>query len=188
VEQRAELKKPNDPAVPGLSRSTPSSYPSSQTTSGVLPRAGAVAMPGSTPGAPPAISPPPGMRPKDLTTGELIKQITDEVSQLAVKQIDLAKTELRANLRDEARMLGGLSLAGVGALVTLNLLLVTVVLALAKLMPGWAAGLLVSALAGGSTAVLARLSWSRRVREPLARTRRTIRQEVEAITVKGRHS
>jgi hypothetical protein len=187
VEQRAELKKPNDPAVPGLSRSTPSSYPSYPMPSGVLPRAGA-AMPGSTPGARPAISPPPGMRPKDLPTGELIKQITDEVSQLAVKQIDLAKTELRANLRDEARVLGGLSLAGVGALVTLNLLLVTVVLALAKLMPGWAAGLLVSAIVGGSSTVLARQAWSRRVREPFARTRRTFRQEVEAITAKGRHS
>jgi hypothetical protein len=121
------------------------------------------------------------MRPRDLSTGELIKQISEEVSQLAQKQIELAKAELGANLRDEARMLGGLGVAGVGGLVTLNLVFMSAVLALGQVMPGWAAGLVMAAAVGLTTAIGGRLAWRKRVREPFARTRRTIGEDVDSV-------
>jgi hypothetical protein len=133
------------------------------------------------------ISPPPGMRPRDLSTGDLIKQISEEVSQLAQKQIELAKTELGANLRDEARMLGGLGVAGVGGLVTLNLVFVSAVLALGHVMPGWAAGLLMAAAVGLTTAIGGRLAWRNRVRAPFARTRKTLGEDVETVKRRLEH-
>lgn len=116
---------------------------------------------------------------QDLSTVELVKQITNEVAHLAQKQIELAKTELKADLKAEAVVVGGLGLAALGTLTTVNLLLVTGILALAKRMPGWQAGLLVT---GGTlivTGVVAWVAWSKRVRSPLARTQRTLREDAE---------
>lgn len=114
-----------------------------------------------------------------LSTIELVKQITSDVSHLAQKQVELAKAELKADLKSEVVMVGGLSVAAATALCTLNLLLVTVVLALTTVMPGWQAGLLVSAATLVVTAVVALLAWSKRVRSPMARTKRTLREDVQ---------
>lgn len=116
---------------------------------------------------------------RDLSTVELVKQITAEVSRLAQKQIELAKTELKADLKSEATMVGGLSIAAFGAVATVNLLLVTAVFALAQVMSGWKAGLLVSGTVLLLAAIVAAIAWNRRVRSPLARTQRTLREDVE---------
>jgi hypothetical protein len=174
VEQHSDPKKTMAPM--GSARPTPGGV---MTTNGV---------PGLGFGrAASGISPPPGMRPRDLSTADLVKQISEEVSQLAQKQIDLAKTELRANLRDEARMLGGLGVAGVGGVVTLNLVFMTAVLALGRVMPGWAAGLLMAAGVGLTTAIGGRLAWRNRVREPFARTRRTLGEDVDTVKQRLEH-
>lgn len=116
---------------------------------------------------------------RDLSTVELVKQITSEVAHLVQKQIELAKTELKADLKAEATMVGGLGLAALGTLTTVNLLLVTAVLAFAQAMPGWQAGLIVSGSTLVLTGVVAWAAWSKRVRSPMARTQRTLREDVE---------
>jgi Flp pilus assembly protein TadB len=113
-----------------------------------------------------------------LSTAELVKEITAQVGLLVRKQIELAKTELRADLRKEAFAVGNLGLAALGVLIALNLLLVTVALALALVMPAWVAGLVVSAFTLVLAAVAAMLGWRRRVTKPLAHTRQTIEEEV----------
>ena len=113
-----------------------------------------------------------------LSTAELIKEITSHVGILVKKQIELAKTELRADLRAEAVTLRNLGLAALGALVTVNLLLVTAVLALGRVMPGWAAGLLVSAFTALLAGIAAALGWGGRLRKPMARTRHTLDEDV----------
>jgi hypothetical protein len=115
----------------------------------------------------------------DLSTVELVKEITAEVGHLVQKQIALAKAELKADLKAEATMVGGFGIAALGAVATLNLLLVTAVLALAQIMTGWKAGLLVSGVVLFAAVVVAGIAWSRRVRSPLARTQRTLREDVE---------
>jgi hypothetical protein len=116
---------------------------------------------------------------RDLSTVELVKEITAEVGHLVQKQIALAKTELKADLKAEATMVGGFGIAALGVAATLNLLLVTAVLALAQVMSGWKAGLLVSGVVLLIAGVVAGVAWNRRVRSPLARTQRTLREDVE---------
>jgi hypothetical protein len=116
---------------------------------------------------------------EELSTVELVKHITSEVGHLAQKQIELAKAELKADLKSEAMLVGGLSVAAVTGLCTVNLLLVTVVLALSTVLPGWVAGLIVSGATLLTTAVVAAIAWSKRVRSPMARTKRTLQEDVQ---------
>ena len=115
----------------------------------------------------------------ELSTVELLKQITAEVGHLASKQVTLAKAELRADLQAELTTIAGLGATAIGAFATFNLLLVTAVLALARVVPGWAAGLLLSAVVAAVSSVVALVSWRRRVRKPLERTRRALREDIE---------
>lgn len=110
-----------------------------------------------------------------LSIGALLEQISAQVALLAKKEIALAKTELSADLRNEAAMAGGLGVAAIAGLATLNLLLVTAVLALAQMMPPWLAGLVVSAAILAAAVAAALWGWNKRVRVPLARTRQTFK-------------
>jgi hypothetical protein len=112
-----------------------------------------------------------------LSTGELIKRITSQVGALAAKQIDLAKTELQADLRAEIATVGKLGLAAVAGLATINLLLVTAVLAMAQKIPPWSAGLIMSGITLGIAVCAAVVGWKKRIRAPLARTRRSLKKD-----------
>ena len=113
-----------------------------------------------------------------LSTAQLLKEIAAQGSLLVKKQIALAKTELKSDARTEAKVAGGLGLAAVGAIITVTLLLVTVAFALALVLPAWAAGLIVSGIVAAFVAILAGVSWSRRVRKPLQRSRDELKQDV----------
>jgi Flp pilus assembly protein TadB len=114
-----------------------------------------------------------------LGTSALVKRLVTQVESLAKKEIQLARTELRADLHQEARAAGGLGIAAVVGLITVALLLVTVILALALVLPAWGAGLIVSGATLIVTVVLALVSWTRRVRDPLARTRQSLKENVK---------
>lgn len=116
---------------------------------------------------------------QDLSTVELVKSITSEMGHLVRKQVELAKTEVKADLKAEAKVLGGLGIAALAALVTLNLVFVAAVLALGQAMPGWAAALVVAAVTALASAVVASVAWRKRVRSPLARTGRTLREDFQ---------
>lgn len=129
----------------------------------------------------PSVSPvPPSDKPpQSLSTAALIKEITSEVSLLAKKQIDLAKTELQVDLKREIFMITGLGVAAMAALIAVNLLLVTAIFALALVLPGWVAGLIVSGFMLLVAAVAGIIGWSKRVRSPLERTRRELKEDVQ---------
>jgi uncharacterized membrane protein YqjE len=116
-----------------------------------------------------------------LATGTLMREIASGVERLAKKQVELAKTELRADLKKEARVAGGLGVAALAALITVNLLLVTAALALALVMPAWGAGLVVSGFTLLVAAVVGLVSWSSRLRDPMSRTRRTLKDDVTRV-------
>jgi uncharacterized membrane protein YqjE len=111
------------------------------------------------------------------STGELVSKLATETTVLVAKQIELAKAELRTDLKSEIKMAEGLGVAGVFALATLNMLLVTIALALSETMPGWMA----ASIVGGSTlaigAVAAIVGWAKRVKKPLDKTRRTLEED-----------
>ncbi len=116
-----------------------------------------------------------------LATGTLVKEIASGVERLAKKQVELAKTELRADLKKEARVAGGLGMAALAALITVNLLLVTAALALSLVMPAWGAGLVVSGFTLLVAVVVGLVSWSARLRDPMVRTRRTLKDDVTRL-------
>jgi hypothetical protein len=113
-----------------------------------------------------------------LSTLQLVREIAVQSGLLVKKQIELAKTELRADVRTEAKAAGGLGLAAVGAIIFVTLLLVTGAFALALVIPAWAAGLIISGVVAAAVAVLAGLSWHRRVRKPLERTREELQRDI----------
>jgi hypothetical protein len=124
--------------------------------------------------------PPPLQR---LSTRQLVIELATKASQLARKEVALARSEVREDLRSEIRMASGLGVAGVCALVVLQLLMTALVLALAEagVARGWAAALLAAAvwLVAGSIAGL--IGWRRRVRQPLDATRRSLAENVRWV-------
>jgi hypothetical protein len=121
-----------------------------------------------------------GDRLRRLPLRDLVAELTRTGAQLARKELELVRAEARENLRSEVLMAGGLGVAGVCALLVVELLLVAVVLALMEggVLPGWAAALVVAAvvLAVGTAAGL--WGWARRVRKPLETTRRSVQNGV----------
>lgn len=113
-----------------------------------------------------------------LSTFGLFKEIVLQTRLLAKKQVQLARTELKADARTEAKVAGGLGLAAVGAIITVTLLLMTAAFALALVMPAWAAGLIVSGVVMLAVGVVAGVSWKRRIRQPLQHSRQELRQNV----------
>ena len=94
-------------------------------------------------------------------TGELVKDLSTQVSALVRQELELAKVELTAKGKQAgigAGMLGGagvLALYGVGALVA------TAILALATAVDGWLAALIVAVVLLATAGVLALLGKAR---------------------------
>ena len=105
-----------------------------------------------------------------VPAGELLKEVTEQVSLLAQKQIELATTELRSDLKAELAMVGGLGVAAVAALMALALLL---------WLPGWQAALIVTGFMLVVALVAALFGWNKRARSPLRRTRQTLKEDVQ---------
>ncbi len=123
-----------------------------------------------------------GTRPelRRLPTRDLVTELAKKASELARAEVALAKAEVKQDLRAEVKMAGGLGVAGICALVTLVMLLVTIAFALqeGRVLPGWLASLIIAAvvLAVGTAAGL--WGWAKRVRKPLDTTRRSIQENV----------
>jgi len=113
-----------------------------------------------------------------LSTTALVREIAAQATLLVKKQIALARTEIKADARTEAKVAGGLGIAAIGAIIFVTLLLVTAVLALSLVLPAWGAGLIVSGVVAAAVAIVAAVSWRRRVRQPLAHSRNVLRADV----------
>jgi uncharacterized membrane protein YqjE len=119
-----------------------------------------------------------------LSISELITEIREQVSLLVKKEVDLAKAELKADLKAEALMAGGFLLAAIFGFLTVSMLCVTAILAIAIVLPGWAAGLIVSGFLLLMSLIAALIGWGSRVKAPLVRTREAIRSDI-SMTKEG---
>ena len=113
------------------------------------------------------------------STSELLAQLIQESSELAKKEVELARCELRADVRREIAMAKGLGVGGVCALCTLNMLLVAAALGLGEVVPPWASALIVAGVVLSVGAVAALIGWSKRVRKPLEKTQKTLKENVQ---------
>jgi len=117
---------------------------------------------------------------RNLSVKDLVTEIARKASLLARKEVALAKAEVKEQFRAEVKTASGLGVAGVCALLTVNMLLVAGVFALAEaeIMRGWVAALLVALVVLLIGTVSGLLGWRRRVREPLPATRRSVEENV----------
>ena len=114
-----------------------------------------------------------------LSTVKLVEQIANETKELAVGELSLAKAELKEDLKHEISTAKGLGAAGLFGIGAFNTLLTTLVLALAQVWPGWVAGLAVTGVVTVAAGVIGAWSWAHRIKAPLARTRRTVEEDVQ---------
>jgi hypothetical protein len=113
---------------------------------------------------------------RSLSSRALIAEIADRATLLAKKELELAQAELRADLKSELAMAKGLGMASVAGLTGLNLLLVSVVLALGAVMPGWLAAVALGGFMLALGAVMAFWGWRKHMVTPLPLTRETLEQ------------
>ncbi len=116
-----------------------------------------------------------------LSTRELLSRITADAAALARKEIELAKAELRQNVSSTKTLAEGLGIGALLAFIGLNMLFVTAALALAEALPGWAAGLIVAGVLFAAAGIAAAIGWKKRVREPLAKTRSNVKEDVRWV-------
>lgn len=116
------------------------------------------------------------------STGELLKRFSEDATTLIRKEVELAKAELAEKGRQAgkgAAMLGGAGLFGVTAFGALTAFLILV---LAEAMDAWLAALIVAAVYGAITAVLA-LQGKQKVEEAAPpqpeQTIETLKEDVE---------
>jgi hypothetical protein len=114
-----------------------------------------------------------------MSNRELVGHVAQNAALLARKEIELARAEIRADLKAELAMAKGLGVAGVCALLTLAMMLVTITLALGHAMPEWLAGIIVTAAVLTVGTVAGLVGWAKRVRNPLEATRRTLKEDAQ---------
>jgi hypothetical protein len=101
----------------------------------------------------------PAPDPAQASTGELIGQLTDQLSRLVRDEVRLAQAEVTQKAKRlgiGAGLFGG---AGIVALLGVGALITAAILGLANVMPGWLAGILVAVvlfLVAGVLALLGR--------------------------------
>jgi uncharacterized membrane protein YqjE len=118
------------------------------------------------------------------STGELLKQFSEEATTLIRKEVELAKAEVAEKGRQAAKgagMFGGAGLFGVTAFAALTAFLILV---LAEAMDAWLAALIVAALYGAIAGVLALLG-KQKVEEAAPpqpeQTIETLKEDVEWV-------
>jgi hypothetical protein len=121
------------------------------------------------------------VRAQTLSTRELLGEISGKATLLVRKEVELAQTEMRADVQAELAAAKGLAvaavlaMAGVSGLVTAGM----AALALAVPLPFWVAALVVAGVLLFLAAVVGLAWWRRRVTRPLALTRKTLDEDMQ---------
>jgi uncharacterized membrane protein YqjE len=120
------------------------------------------------------------MRLRDRPTGELVKDLSTQVSTLVRQELELAKVELTAKGKQAgigAGMFGG---AGLFALYGVGALVACAILALATAVAPWLSALIVAVVLFAVAGVLALAGKSRakRAAPPMPQTVETVKEDV----------
>jgi uncharacterized membrane protein YqjE len=119
---------------------------------------------------------------RDQSTGDLVKQLTQQVSTLVRQEVDLAKVEMADKGKKAGVGLGMFGGAGVAALLGLGSLTAFLILVLREAIPAWAAALIVTVIWAAVAGVLA-LQGREKVKEVGApvpeQTAESVKEDVE---------
>lgn len=109
----------------------------------------------------------------EMNSTQLAVETIQAAMSLVRSEVALAKVELRADMESELAGVRGLGIAAVCAIVTVSLLTVSGALALAIVIPGWAAALSVAGVAAIPSAIFGVIGW-KKLKVPLSRTRKSL--------------
>jgi hypothetical protein len=126
---------------------------------------------------------------QDRSVGELLTDLSDELRRLARAEVQLAMTEGRRKAKRAGRGVGALGAAAVLGLIGLCVLVVSAVLALALVLPGWLAALIVgvgAVLLAGMAALFGRGSLRRALPPVPQWAMSSVREDIDTIR-KGVH-
>jgi len=119
---------------------------------------------------------------REQSTGDLVKQLTQQVSTLVRQEVELAKVEMTDKGKKAGVGIGMFGGAGVAALLGLGALTAFLILVLDLVMPAWAAALIVGVIWAAVAGVLA-LQGREKVKEvgtPLPEeTTESVKEDVE---------
>lgn len=125
----------------------------------------------------------------EQTLGALVHQLSEQVPQLVRTEVQLAQAELTAKGKAAGVGIGAFGAAGVLALYAVLFLLTAAALALALVVPGWAAALIVGVVvlvAAGVAAMVGKREVTQAVPPAPERTIENVKEDV--ATIKGKHS
>jgi len=92
---------------------------------------------------------------RERGVGELVKDLSGQMSTLARKEVELAKAEMTEKGKKAGAGAGMLAGAAVAGLAALGALTAFLILVFALFLPSWAAALIVTAIWGATAGVLA---------------------------------
>jgi len=131
-----------------------------------------------------------GAADQDSTTGQLVSQLSNEVTQLVRDELRLAQLEVSGKAKKAGIGIGMFGAAGVIALYGLAALLTTIVLALALVIDAWLAALIVTVVLF-VVAGIAALLGKKRVTEASpalpTQTVANVKEDVDAVRNPGAH-
>ena len=126
---------------------------------------------------------------RDHSTGELLKELSDQSTTLIKQEVELAKAELQEKGKQAgmgAGMFGGAGLFGIGAFAALTTAVIAV---LATAMDTWIAALIVAVVYGAVAGVLA-MTGKKRVQEAAPpvpeQARDSVKEDVEWAKTQAR--
>ncbi len=117
--------------------------------------------------------------PAERSIADLLRDLYQEIATMIDRQVALAKAEAASTAETAGRGVAVVAAGGVVAMVGFIYLMLAIVFALSRVMPGWAAALVVGAVlaAIGGAAAMAGIRRLRALRQPMPETRETLRED-----------
>ncbi len=120
----------------------------------------------------------------DASAGELVKNLTDQVSRLIRDELKLAEYEMTTKAKRMGRGAGMFGGSGLVALYGIACLLAAAIIGLASVLPAWAAALIVGGallVIAGVAALLGKSQVSKAVPPMPEQTVQSVKADVEEI-------
>ncbi len=127
--------------------------------------------------------------PAEASTGQLISQLSTQMSRLVRDELQLARAELQQSAKNAGTSAGLFGGAGVVALYGVGALIACVILALALVVPAWLSALIVTVVLFALAGILALVGRKKaaQVAPPVEHTVDSIKQDVETIKEGAHH-
>ena len=113
------------------------------------------------------------------STAELVREVASKATTLVSKEVELARVELKNDIASELATVKSFAVAAVAAMLMLDALLLAGVFALVPYIDLRLAALAIAGVFLLIALVAAAVGWRHHVTKPLARTRKTVEDDVQ---------